>query len=86
MSNNPDRWARFRIRFFRHPAADDARRVVFELADPGAGSAASRPATVVLRAGGELLVQYDPPQPGVPGLGRDDYLQKAAAIVRAMPG
>jgi len=85
MSHNPLLWTRFRIRVFPHPAATDARRVVFELADRAAGLAAGRPATVVLRAGGELLVQYDPPQLGVPGLGKDDYLQHAAAIVKAMP-
>jgi hypothetical protein len=66
-------------------AAADARRVVFALADRAARAAAGSPAVVVLRAGGDLLVRYDPPARTVPGLGRDDYLRKAAEVVRALP-
>ena len=80
-----DPWQRFTIRAYRHPAAADARRVVFELADPTERAAAGQPAVVGLRAGGDLLVRYDLPALGVPGLGRDDYLRKAAAVVQARP-
>jgi len=81
----PDRvvWGQFVIRTYRDPAAGDARRVVFEPRDPLPGGT---PAAVVLPAGGDLLVRYDPPRPAVPGLGRDDFLRKAAAVVRGLPG
>ena len=86
MPEPADPWARFRIRAFHDPAAGDARRVGFELADPAARKAAGTPAVVVLRAGGELLVRYDPPQLGVPGLAREDYLRKAAEVLKALRG
>src|SRR5689334_23294292 len=79
-------WARLRITVSSDPAAADARRVVFELTDPAARSAAGRPAAVVLRGGGELLVRYDPPAVPVPGLGKADFLRKAAEAIRADPG
>jgi hypothetical protein len=85
MPTDDDRWGRFTIRAYRHPAAADARRVVFERADPGERAAAGPPAVVVLRAGGDLLIRYDPPAQAVPGLGKDDYLRKAAEVVRALP-
>jgi hypothetical protein len=75
-------WDRFTVRAYRDPAAGDARRVVFELkGDPGA-----RPAVVVLRAGGELLVRYEAPDPPIAGLDRDDFLRRAAEVVQALPG
>jgi hypothetical protein len=84
MSQDARPWEQFSIRVYRHPAAVDAKRVVFELADPTARAAAGTPAVVVLRAGGELLVRYDPPQIPVRGLERDDYLQKAAEVAKSM--
>jgi len=86
MQHNTHLWPRFHIRAYRHPAAPDARRVVFERADPAARAGAGRPAAVVLRAGGELVVRYDPPDLGMAGLAKVDYLEKAAAIVKALPG
>jgi hypothetical protein len=68
-----------------HPAGPDARRVVFELADPDARDAAGRPAAVVLRAGGDVIVRFVPPATEVPGLGRADYVRKAIEVVRALP-
>lgn len=78
-----DLWGRFTIQVSRDPAAADARRVVFELADPVARKTAGSPAVVVLRAGGELVVRYDPPARPVPGLGKDDYFRKAAEVVKS---
>jgi hypothetical protein len=85
MAADDERWKRFAIRAYRDPAAADARRVVFEIADPQARARAGRPAAVVLHAGGELLVRYEPSQTRVPGLGREDYVRKAAEVVRAQP-
>lgn len=78
-----DLWGRFMIRSFRHPAATDARRVVFDLADPTARKSAGSPAVVVLRAGGELVVRYEPPARPIPGLAKEDYLRKAAEVIKA---
>lgn len=86
MTPDTDPWDRFTIHTYRHAAGPDAYRVVFKLTDPAARAAAGSPAVVVLRAGGELVVRYDPPQRGVPGLGRDDYLRKAAVVVKARAG
>jgi ABC-type nitrate/sulfonate/bicarbonate transport system substrate-binding protein len=77
-------WDQFRIRAYRHQAAADARRVVFAVADPAAAVAVGAPAVVVLSAGGEPLVRYDPPRVAVRGLGREDYLQKAAEVVKGL--
>ena len=82
MRADDDPWGRFTIRASRHPAAPDARSVVFELADPAARKSAGPPAVVVLRAGGELVVRYDPPARPVPGLTKDDYFRKAAEVVK----
>jgi hypothetical protein len=84
MAGEDARWQWFVIRAYRDPAADDARRVVFEVADPKTRATAGRPTGVVLRAGGDLLVRYEPPQVKVPGFGRDDYVRKAAAVVRSL--
>lgn len=86
MPKSDDPWAQFRIGVYRDPAARDARRVVFELVDARARAAAGSPATVVLKAGGELVVRYDPPQLGVPGLTKSDYLRKAGEMVKTRTG
>ena len=78
-------WAGFLIQVSRHPAGRDARRVVFELADADTRDAAGRPAAVVLRAGGDVIVRYVPPEVEVPGLGRSEYVRKAVEVVRARP-
>ena len=75
-------WSRFTIRAYRDAAAGDAVRVVFERT----GDRAARPAAVVLRAGGELIVRYDPPDPPVPGLTRDDFIRHAGEVVQGLPG
>jgi len=78
-------WAGFLIQVSRHPAGRDACRVVFELADAEARDAAGRPASVVLWAGGDVIVRYVPPEVAVPGFGRSDYVWKAVEVVRARP-
>jgi hypothetical protein len=72
-----DRWTLFSIRVFKDDCATDDRRIVFELR-----GSESQAATVVLRAGGELVVQYLPPEPRVPGFTRNDFVSKAGEIVR----
>jgi hypothetical protein len=74
-------WDRFTIRAYRDSAGAGAIRVEFEPKDP---AARGRPAVVVLRGGGELLVRCDPPEPAVPGLGRHDFLKKAVSVVREL--
>jgi hypothetical protein len=71
-----DRWRQFTIRVYRDGA--DTRRVVFNLR----GSKSNR-ATVVLQAGGELVVRYLAPESKVPGFARNDYVAKAGEIVRS---
>jgi hypothetical protein len=78
-------WAAFLIQVSRHPSDRDTRRVVFELADEEARDTAGRPAAVVLRAGGDVVVRFVPPDLEVPGLGRGDYVRKAVEVVRARP-
>jgi hypothetical protein len=79
MPTDADKWTQFNIRVYSDPWAADARRILFELRGQK-----SHPATVVLRAGGELLVKFLPPEPEVPGFTRDDFVLKAAAMVRWM--
>jgi hypothetical protein len=73
-----DRWILFSIRVLKDDCATDAQRIVFKVR-----GAKSNPATVVLRAGGELVVQYVPPEPKVPGFTRNDFVAKAGEIVRS---
>lgn len=73
-----DRWTLFNIRVLKDDCAADARRVVFKLLGNN-----SQTATVVLRAGGELVVQYLPPERKVPGFTRNDFVAKAGEIVRS---
>jgi hypothetical protein len=77
-------WDRFSIQSTRHYGAADAYQVVFELRNPAARNSAGKPATVILCADGELILRFQAPDLGMPGLGRDDYLQKASAVVKAM--
>jgi hypothetical protein len=81
MPNQSDKWALFNIRVFNDASAPDATRVVFEFRN-----SKSHPATVVLRAGGEMVVRYLAPEPEVPGFTRDDFVTKAAAMVQWMAG
>jgi hypothetical protein len=81
MPTLPDRWALFNIRIQNDPSAPDARRVVFEFRN-----SKSHPATVVVRAGGEMVVRYLPPDPDVPGFNRNDFIMKAVAMVQRMDG
>src|SRR5262245_33901882 len=75
-----DRWARFNIRVYTDTSAADARRVVFDLRDNK-----SQTATVVLTAGGELVVRYRAPEPAVPGFNRNDFVSKAGEMARGWP-
>jgi hypothetical protein len=74
-----DRWGQFNIRVYKDDA--DTRRIVFKLR-----GSKSRSATVVLQAGGELVVQYVPPEPKVSGFTRNDFVAKAGEIVRSTVG
>jgi len=79
MPIHPDKWAPFNICIYKDSSALDARRVVFEFR-----KSKSHPATVVLRAGGEMIVRYLPPEPEVPDITRKDFIAKAVAIVQGM--
>jgi hypothetical protein len=86
MVDDPDKWTQFNIRVYNDATAGDARRVVFEPRGHPARGGVSHPAMVVLRAGGDLIVRFSPPQPEVPGLTRDDFVSKAASTVRWLAG
>ena len=81
MAIHPDKWALFNIRIHNDSSAPDARRVVFEFRN-----SKSHPATVILRAGGEMVVRYLPPEPDLPDLTRRDFIEKAVAMVQGMDG
>jgi hypothetical protein len=81
---NTQTWGGYTIRVYRDAVAPDARRVVFEPRRPVSGGSPTIPATVVLRAGGELLVRYTPPQPEVSPFQREDYVLKAVEVIQAL--
>lgn len=79
-----DIWDRFSIQATRHFGAADAYQVVFEFRNPAARHSAGKPAAVILCADGELVLRFQDPDLGVPGLAKDDYLKKAAEVVKAI--
>lgn len=78
MPNDIDKWNQFDIRIYNDAAAGDARRVEFHFRGRKA-----LPAIVVMRARGELIVRYLPPEPAILGLTRDDFVLKAAEMVKS---
>jgi hypothetical protein len=84
-ADGPD-WDRFLILVSRHPDDPDTYRVVFERRDPAARDAAGQPAVVIVRGGGDLTVRFVPPAAAVAGVGREDYVRKAVAVVKAQAG
>lgn len=84
MTRDAHIWDRFSIQATRHYGAADAYQVVFVLRNLTGRQSAGKPAAVILCADGELVLQFQAPDLGVPGLGKDDYLKKAGEVVKAI--